>query len=56
MGSSLVTGAIIALPILSHLDLSKGAKGKVPSLMAKRENSKDGVQIYEYTVLKRREG
>ena len=49
------TGAVIALPILSQLDLSKGAKGKAPSLMAQSENSKGGVQICEYTVLKRRE-
>ena len=50
------TGAVIALPILSQLDLSKGAKGKAPSLMAQSKNSKGGVQICEYTVLKRREG
>lgn len=55
MGSSLVTGTVIALPILSQLDLSKGPKGKVPRLMLKRENSKGGVQICEYTVLKHRE-
>lgn len=47
---------VTALPILSQVDLSEGAKGKVPSLTAKSENSKGGVLICEYTVLKRREG